>query len=389
LSKDFLDVAMSGGFKNLTGFHELRNKTSVFSNIQWPSIQVQASERVAVAFSWNTRYMWLSDMTEPKIAQLFNPDLASLDLEGINESGKIMYTGWNEFGLGAAGVVVKKDFHSLSLGGFAKLVYGTGTMNTTVKNMNIDASGDMVNHADFSVEATVTDAMTDLVDEGKLHFADRAGYGFDFGAEYKFIDPRSCPGASNARMKLGFSVTDIGKAFYRSASFYSKAGATADSISRSSFHNSFENTVDTLQQIFELNERRLSDYSVQLPMSTRLYAEVNINRRIVLYGEFHFMFAQLTHPDMPVYFRFNFTPRFEDDRYGVYLPITTTNYIPFDAGLAIRLKPLVFGSGNLFSFWAYEERGTALDFFVALKIPILNDGERIDWKTMKSRARGK
>jgi hypothetical protein len=33
---------------------------------------------------------------------------------------------------------------------------------------------------------------------------------------------------------------------------------------------------------------------------------------------------------------------------------------------------------SLFSFWAYDDRGKALDFYVMLKIPILNDDERID-----------
>lgn len=388
-SKDFLDVALSGGFKNLTGFNELRNKTSVFSNLQGPSIQVQAHERVSLAFSWNVRHLWFSELTEPRIAQLFNPDLASFELQGENETVNVLYTGWDEFGLGAAGVVWKDGFHSISVGGFAKLVFGTGHMDIAMQNVNVDASGNTVNHMDFDMDAKVTEAMNDLVDEGKLRFADKAGYGFDFGFEYKFLNPRSCPGASNARAKAGFSITDIGKAFYSAATKYAKTGASADSISRDVFHNSFTNTTDTLQQIFELNKQALSDFNVMLPMSVRVYTEVNIRRRLVVYGEFHFLFAQLAHPDIPMYFRFNVTPRFEDDRFGIYLPLTTTNYIPFDAGLAIRLKPLVFGSGNLFSFWAYEERGKALDFFVTLKIPILNDNERIDWKTMNSKKKKK
>ncbi len=386
-SKDFLDVALSGGFKNLTGFNELRDKTSVFSNLQVPSVQVQAHERVSLAFSWNVRYLWFSELTEPRMAQLFNPDLESLELQGENETVNVLYTGWDEFGLGVAGVVWKDGFHSISVGGFAKLVYGTGHMDIAMQNVNVDASGNRVNHADFSVDATVTDAMSELVDDGTLRFADKAGYGFDFGFEYKFLNPRSCPGASNARAKAGFSITDMGKAFYHSATHSTKTNASADSISRDVFHNSFANTTDTLQQIFELNEQVVSDFNVTLPMSMRVYTEVNIRRRWVVYGEFHFLFTQLTHPDMPMYFRFNVTPRFEDDRFGIYLPLTTTNYTPFDAGLALRLKPLVFGSGNLFSFWAYEERGKALDFYVTLKIPILNDNERIDWKTMNRKRR--
>lgn len=384
-NKEIHKVALTGGFYGLAGFSELKSKTSVFTGMQGPSIMVQAHPKVALAFTWNTRNMWLSDMTEPGTARLFDPELENFDLVGDNETGNILYTGWNEFGLGAAGVIWDEGFHSISIGGFAKLVYGTGHMRITTTDMDIDANDAMIDHMDFTINAEITDRVPSIVDEGKLHFADKAGYGFDFGFEYKFLNPRSCPGSSNARAKVGIAVNDLGKAFYNSATRYTKDNATADNIARSVFHGSFEHTVDTLADIFELNETVVSNYSVSLPMSLRVYAEVNIRRRAVIYGEAQFVMAQMTHPDLPAYFRFNVTPRFEDDRFGIYLPLTATTYNPFDAGLAIRMKPLIIGSGNLFSFWAYDDRGGAMDFYVMLKIPILNDDERIDWKTMNSR----
>jgi len=383
---DALDVIFSGGFKNLSGFDELRKRTSVFSNLQGPSLQVEASEKVSVGFAWNLRHLWLSDFSEPRVASLFG-DEPSAAIEGVNESAHVLYTGWDEFALGAAGVLWEEAFHKFSAGGFVKLVFGTGNMNTNIDKLNVSADAVNVNHLDFDISAKISDNLTELIDDGKLHFADKPGYGFDLGAEYRMISLHSCPGASNYRLKAGFALNDIGKAFYKSATVYSKENAAADSISRDVFHNTFANTTDTLQKLFEFERTSASDYSMMLPMSFRVYTEVNIRRRAVIYGEFHFLFAQLSNPELPLLFRFNLTPRFEDDRYGIYLPMTFTNYIPADVGLAIRLKPLVIGSGNLFSFWAYEERGTSLDLFVVLKIPILNDDERIDWKTMGKRAR--
>ncbi len=386
---DILDVMFSGGFKNLSGFSELRNKTNVFSNLQGPSIQVQANEKVSLGFAWNVRYLWLSDFSEPQVAGLFNRETTMLDLQSENESAHVLYTGWDEFALGAAGVLVDEDFHRFSAGGFVKLVFGTGHLSVNLDDVNVNAAGNTVEHIDFTINAETSGNMQELVDDGKLHFAGKAGYGFDIGAEYRFLSPRSCPGASNYRLKAGFALNDMGKAAYSTATLYSKANASADSISRESFHNTFLNTTDTLQQIFEIDHASSADFKITLPMSLRLYTEVNIRKRAIIYGEFHFMFAQLTNPDMPMLFRFNLTPRFEDDRFGVYVPLTFTNYIPAEAGLAIRLKLLIIGSGNLFTFMAYEERGKALDFFVALKIPILNDDERIDWKTMGKRSRKK
>ena len=124
---------------------------------------------------------------------------------------------------------------------------------------------------------------------------------------------------------------------------------------------------------------------MMLPMSLRLYSNYNIRRRGIIYGELQLMFVQLTNPEMPMFVRFNVTPRFEDDRYGIYIPLTFSNYVPANAGLAIRLKPLIIGSENLFTFWAYDDRGQPIDLYVTVKIPIIHDSERIDWKTMGKR----
>ncbi len=389
-SKNALDVIFTGGLNNLTGYHELLNRTHVFTNLQGPSIQVQASPKASVSFVWNTRNIWLSNLTEPGVAQLFNPELPDLMLNSANESANIMITGWNEWGIGAAGVVYDEGFHSFSIGGFAKMVFGTGHANINMNNINLTTSGNTVNNMSFAMNTTITENLYRQIDEGRFNFADQIGYGFDFGLEYKFLNPRSCPGGSNYRAKFGLSLTDIGKTRYQSATHYTNDNASITGISRDNFlHASVKDATDSLQQLFNITGTPAADYSVMLPMSMRVYGEINIRRRAIIYNEFHFMFAQLTNPDMPVFFRYNVTPRFEDDRFGVYVPLTFTNYIPADAGLAIRLKPLIIGSGNLFTFWAYEQRGKALDFYVMLKIPILNDDERIDWKSMMSiRAKG-
>jgi len=387
-SKDFFDVVLSGGFKNLAGFSQLTsNKTAVFSNLQGPSVMIQATPRVTIAFSWNTRYMWLSDMTEPSVSRLFDKETTALEPPNVNnETVNVLYTGWNEFGLGAGGQILDEDFHSFSVGAFAKLVYGTGHMSINANNLTYTSAGDRIGSMSLGMQSDISDNVYGLVDEGSLNFADKAGYGFDLGAEYKHLNPRVCPGASNYRLNVGFSLTDIGKVRYKSVSQYAETNAAAGDVGLESFRgNTLRATTDSLEQIFNVSPTTTENFSVMLPMSLRIYSAYNMRRRGIIYGELHFMFVQLTNPDLPMLFRLNITPRFEDDRFGIYVPLTFSNYVPFNAGLAIRLKPLIIGSENLFTFWAYDDRGTTFDFYITLKIPILNDSERIDWKTMGQR----
>lgn len=91
--------------------------------------------------------------------------------------------------------------------------------------------------------------------------------------------------------------------------------------------------------------------------------------------------------DMPVAFRFNVTPRYEDERFGVYLPLTFSNFIPAYIGLALRWKPFIIGSGNLFTFWAYEDRGKPFDIYFTVKVPVLKKEERVNHRK-KKRAEG-
>jgi len=386
-SKDIIDVVLTGGFKDLAGFSQLSsNKYSVFSNNQGPSVMVSATEKVTIAFAWNTRNMWLSNMTDPGFTSLFDKENDAPNLSGNNETANILYTGWNEFALGAGGQVFKEDFNSFSVGGFAKLVFGTGHMSINGTNMTYSTNADRVTDMSLSMQADISDNLYGLVDDGRPSLVDKAGYAFDLGAEYRHLNPRSCPGASNFMINAGFSLTDIGKVKYSSVQQYTEPTATTGDVSVQSFRGeTFRATTDSLTNIFGSTPTAKTDFSEMLPMSLRAYANYNIRRRGIIYGELQLMFVQLVNPELPMFFRFNITPRFEDDRFGIYVPLTFSNYVPADAGLAIRLKPLIIGSGNLFTFWAYDDRGTPLDFYITLKVPIIHDSERIDWRTMGKR----
>ncbi len=385
-SSEAVGVIFTGGFKNLIDYSKLSSSnTLVFSNMQGPSILATINPKVAIAFTWNIRFMWASRLSAPKLSSLFDDETSSLNIDGSGEEARLFFNGWNEYCLGAGGQIWKKSYHSMGVGGFVKFVTGIGDLRMHIENASVRTSGNNIQSLSFDLDGAVSEQMLGLVDNGSLNLVDRVGVGFDIGAAYRFENPRSCPGASNHRIKAGFSLTDIGFARYTTAMDHSENNVSADDVSVSVFReSSFEATLDTLKSVFNLNAPRTGDeYKLMLPMSLRLYLEANFGKRLLIYGEFHFMFTQLTDPNMPLVFRFNLTPRFEDYQWGVYLPLTFSNYIPANAGLALRWKPFIIGSGNLFTFWAYQDRKQALDFYIAIKIPIVQDNERIDYRAWK------
>lgn len=389
-NNDAIGLISSGGFQGLKGFAKLRTgRTSIYSNLQGPSVLVGVNPKFSLAFTWNMRFLWTSGVSNPEIAQLFDKDVSHLNLSNNGETATTLFNSWNELGLGAGGQVFKKFHHSLSVGGFIKLVLGTGNINFQMDNLDMEVSDSIVKHIGFNLQAVISSQTYDLVDEGKLKLFDRMGYGFDFGAEWRFENPRSCPGASNYMLKAGFSLTDMGQMNYNSALQYANITVSADSITLDRFRNAetFRAAMDTLKGVFKLETSPAADYKVTLPMSLRLYADYNFGNRLCIYNEFQFMFVKMMNPGAtaPVTFRYNLTPRFEDYRFGIYLPLTFSNYIPANAGLALRWKPFIIGSGNLFTFWIYDDIGKPMDIYLTIKIPIVKDDQRIDYSNRKKR----
>lgn len=387
--KDAADVIFSGGLKNLAGFsRHNQSKSLVISNLQLPSVLCPVKQKVSVAFSWNLRYMWLSEFSEPRVARLFDRETYELNLSGNNETVSAALVSWNEFGLGAAGELWNKTYHTLYGGGFAKLVFGHAGMMMHLDNLHIRASGTMVESIRFRIRSVLSGKANDLVDDGKPGFFGKAGYGFDMGLEYRWQNPRVCPGAANHRIRTGIALNDIGQMRFDSGTKYQKADAGTSEIGLQHFRNAtgLSVAVDTLQKIFDIPGSATGTYKITLPMSLRIYTDFNLNHGIYVFTEFHWMFAGLMDKDLtpPLLFRYNLTPRFEDYRFGVYLPLTFGNIIPANAGFALRWKPLIVGSGNLLTFWAYDDTESTIDLFMAIKIPVAKMEERIDYKKQRS-----
>jgi len=381
-NEDAFDMISSGGFKGLKGFTELSStKSFVYANLQGPSFLYNVKNKWTLAFSWNTRFLWSSRFSEPQIGKLFDRNASSLNMSGIGETAVVLFNSWNEFGIGGSGMVWKKSKHSISAGGFFKLVYGGGNLNFNLDNMEIETEGNTVKKMSFSLTANISEQTYYLLDEGEFDLFDRAGYGFDIGAEYRFRDTEKIKDVTDYKVSAGFALNDIGQMRYRSATKYNQVNVSAENISLDRFRSAptFRAAIDTLGEIFDVDKERAENYSVTLPMSFKLYADVNLGKHFYIYNELQTLFAKLTNAQAGTLIRYNITPRFEDKRFGVYLPIAFTNYVPANAGLALRWKPLIIGSGNLFTFWAYDDMGKAFDIYLIIKIPILNK-ERVKLK---------
>jgi hypothetical protein len=208
--------------------------------------------------------------------------------------------------------------------------------------------------------------------------------GFDLGAEYRYNRSTTDTAPSDYLFKVGFALNDVGFMRYKPALAYSQINVTADNLSLDRFRglSSLQAAIDTVAAIFNVNESPASNYGVTLPLSFRIYGDYNFGKHLSLYSEFHFVFIRLINRSskMPILFEYTLTPRFEDNRYGVYLPVSFTNYIPANVGIALRWKPFIIGSSNIFTYWAYKNNGKFIDLYLKFKIPVLYKNERVRYQ---------
>lgn len=378
-NRDAFSQMLSGGLKGLSGFGNIRtNSTSLSTNIQGPSALWRIKSKCTMALSWNLRFFWSSRASTPELTELFTGSSSSVNLDGSGETVTTSLNSWNEFGLGASGRIWEKPGHQLDMGGFFKMVFGMSNWELELEDLNIQVADNAIQHADFNLRMQLSQQAYELVDEGQLNLFDRAGMGFDIGAEYRRTGQADGTKPGQLRYRVGFALNDIGFMRYNPALEYSAVQVSADNISLDRFTglDTIRSVVDTLAAIFDIHPEETDPYGIRLPMSLRLYADYHLGRSFYLYGETHLQFLNMTNRfnNGKVFFEQIISPRYETEQFGVYLPLNFSNVQPANAGIALRWKPFIVGSSNLLTFYAYS--GRFLDLYFKVKIPVLPKKER-------------
>jgi hypothetical protein len=188
----------------------------------------------------------------------------------------------------------------------------------------------------------------------------KSGFNLNIGAEYLFKNERPYDDdaltSENYDWKIGISILDIGKNKYRpiNGSFY--AGNPKFTTSDTSLINNLNNANslsavrDTLANYFNTLDSLSSPFTISNPTRLTVSVDKNLGNHFYINGQLNINFYS-TDPTAKLRTReinlLTITPRWETNKFGLYLPVQYNTQGQIWVGGAAKLGPLLIGFHSL------------------------------------------
>jgi outer membrane protein OmpA-like peptidoglycan-associated protein len=279
---------------------------------------------------------------------------------------------WIEFGLTYAAVLVdnQKNFFK----GGLTLKYLSGLQNSYANSDNVSVNYVRNGTIKTNNFVTTTGVLTyggndNIGDNSNLVFNQGSGFGADLGFIYEFrpnIEKLEGQKDKNKYLiKIGASLTDFGSIVYDRTN--EKKYNLSKTVNEEVYSNSnTENLLNT--QYFLISNATATKYS--LPTSLHFNFDWNIHNKFYLNANVDFnTINKTTINTNSIGNNYALTPRFESKWFTFSVPLNIMEYSGFQAGAAMRLGPLLVGSGSVITNF-FSDKTKAIDVFVGLKIPV-------------------
>lgn len=355
-------------------------------------------EKNALAFGWRTRtYFNAVGIDEDLARQAYNElDLVDLYNVGIsNQDFALQGAAWYEAGFTYGREVLDLDEHYLKAAGGLRLTVGFASTYLYSDNLQVSFPNDsMVSIEDTDLRFGFADNFTSGSDGVSFDFL--PGMAGDVGVVYEWrpdiedhrytmdgdstwLDPRR----NKYKLKVGFSVTDIGNARFRrsevngtpiSNSFF----ADAPNVRLQHFLDGLEEFgdeglqpfYDTLASKYTITGADGDIYRMRLPMRLNLTVDYNIWKGFYVNGTAtiapRFRNAEVKSSALT---SFSITPRFEHKWFGAFFPFSADALGNLHFGTGLRLGPLIIGTRDITPLLGRKVIYGA-DAYAMLRIPI-------------------
>lgn len=362
-------------------------------SIQLPSALITLTKNDAIAIGGKIRTVTNVNGLEQPIMDLLWESLEyapNWKQQFSNKRVEAVSNTWAEYGLSYGRVIYNNGPHFLKGGVTVKLLQGLGSGYMFATDVNYNFTNDdtvSIFNAQVDYGHSNNLIFDDPAKDFKYEFVANPTVGFDFGFEYEWrprwqdhqYDMDGKTGLwrrdqNKYKLKVGFSVMDIGGTRYRKSPNSRNFRANVQDLPTSSFNNiedvqSFDSTLNSL---FLITEDAGTLYRVGLPTALSFQVDYNIWKGLYL----NFTpFISLTpgtknREKNRVWNNYSLTPRYEFKWFGVYLPNSYNTLSGFNSGISLRLGPVVIGSGTIFSSLG-KKAVRETDLHVLLKIPIM------------------
>lgn len=188
------------------------------------------------------------------------------------------------------------------------------------------------------------------------------GTAIDIGVEYRLLEQEVMTAVDEAtdsyKWKIGLSLLDLGFNRYTYSSHSRQVSTLRDGITSQVLRDKFAAPADirqfndSLATIVESSERLQGNFRIVNPMRMVLNVDRNLGRDVYVNGQLVLNFAGL-YNGQALTVRENqlltITPRWENRRFGFYLPVQYNRMHQFWVGSAFKAGPMLLGVHNVFS----------------------------------------
>ncbi|RAJ06901.1 hypothetical protein LX64_02029 [Chitinophaga skermanii] len=359
--------------------------------IMLPAVLYSIDTKQAVAFTWRVRGFGNIGHVSTETANLFAinyPNTKYLDRTLSEPGANGSYHAWNEFAFTYARTLQETYASRLKVGATLKILSGLtaayGSAGDAIFRFNSNGTINVNSgQARFGYNNELDSANNSFGDYYKL--SAHPGIGVDIGLTYDVRDEDGGfgdyeeegnesfnPEADDYKLRLGISITDIGRIAYNTSIVSQHVNLTTQSL----HVNDLRQRRGESDKLYLL---RLGTYFEQLPVDQKY--KMSLPTTLHLMGDYKITsnFYVSANADIALtsgvkndrkssaITQLLVTPRYDAKHIGVYLPFSVNRYSQADAGIALRAGPLVIGSNSLFTNLARKNLNRA-DAFVALRV---------------------
>ncbi|MGV3459343.1 MAG: DUF5723 family protein [Flavobacterium sp.] len=284
---------------------------------------------------------------------------------GYNQ--RVSGTSWGEIGFTLAHDFFNNDLHKFSAGVTGKLLFPGTYANIALGQFRgrIDNVADNVylNDASANINIAYSGSLAeDFTDSGsftKFFAGGLNGFAADFGVNYQLKD-RATEGSSVSgyRLNAGASVRNLGSMTFKDDNNQNTDYALniPNGVPPAGLNlNQFEDVSDVreIETILRnsgylTGESMSKDFTVKLPATLSLYADVKIVNRLYFTAFTQQRLSDDNDNEQITSQRiWTFTPRYSTEWFEAYVPITNSDISDTNVGLGFRLGGFFLGSGSI------------------------------------------
>lgn len=370
----------SSVFDNAETYPSTDNFLAFNIDVMGPSVMLSINEKSSLAVYTRGRGMFNVNEANGNLLEKEGGFDENEDFSIVEDDIYGSFTAWGELGATYARVLLNDEEHFLK-GGL------TGKMLQALGNVYIDGSNISVDYDSDTREVTTTGELHlsdtgDINEEGNtteaLDFDNGFGLAADIGFVYEWRPNQSQytkmksdgssitnRGANKYKLKLGVSVTDIGKLLDV------KGTDRLYDLNRTQNVDNFDGDVleeALLDNFDQISSTQSIDYT--LPTALHTNADLSLTPKFYLNLNADISLTSKSKANTgSILNQYRLTPRFESKWLAFYSPISVLSGAGFQWGAGFRVGPLYMGSGSVLSS-LFGENTKALDLYAGVKVPI-------------------